>query len=131
MSLLLATDRDPTPLIIYRLDMENQLRIESVKFFDKSWFIVVTQDGKIRGDRPSGNGEDVLEEVVIDSSAVALRVVNYSAIVNTSEGSGLASGEEPPIECYIGFSGENGRAKCYDDINNANVRLTIIPHDVR
>lgn len=135
--------KDATPLIFQRIinEEESHLRIGSVKYASKNWFIVITAEDTIRATVPSG-GSDVLEEVSLaDDGSIALRVVNYSDIVSaaTNDGSGsLASDDSnllmPEIvsdasetQCYIGFSSETGRAHCYDNVDNVNVRLHVIP----
>ena len=127
------------------LSQINHVRIGSVKYADRSWYIVLSPDGSIRGDVPS-NGNEILEEMFLSDGYMALRVVNYNEIMNpsTEEGSGLSQVidnggllmpdslmDQPEVqrECYIGFSFENGRAMCFDNIDNANVRLQIIPVD--
>lgn len=135
--------KDATPLIFQRILNEGQshLRIGSVKYSDRSWFIVITAEDKIRAAAPS-SGNEILEELNVADGIIALRVVNYSDIVNAmpnhGSGSSLESDDSnlllPDIdmnssdrECYIGFSSENGRAQCYDNPNNINVRMNIIP----
>lgn len=140
---LCSAAKDATPLIFQRIhsdEEQSHLRIGSVKYSSKNWFIVITPEDAIRATVPSG-GRDVLEEVgLIDG--IALRVVNYSEVVSemTNDGSGSSLESEdsdlltPEIitdanerECYIGFSVETGRAQCYDNIDNINVRLNVIP----
>lgn len=120
----------------------NHVRIGSVKYADRSWYIVLSPDGSIRGDVPF-NGNEILEEITLSDEYVVLRVVNYNKIMNpsTEEGSGLSqvtdnggllmpdAHPEVQRECYIGFSFENGRAMCFDNIDNTNVRLQITPLD--
>ena len=74
---------------------------------------------------------------------MALRVVNYNAIVNAMDESSGDDGDggllvphaetsEATRECYIGFSlerGREGRVGCYDSTDYINVRLHIIPHE--
>lgn len=117
------------------------MRIGSVKYSNKNWFIVITAEDAIRAAVPS-SGSDVLEEVGLIDGSIALRVVNYSGIVSetTNDGSGSSLESEdldlltPEIitdanepECYIGFSTETGRAHCYDNVDNVNVRLYVLP----
>lgn len=138
-------DKDATPLIIDRLPQPNHVRIGSVKYADRSWYIVMSDDGSIRGDVPS-NGNEVLEEITLPDGYMVLRVVNYSDLMNPpmEEGSGLSpvtddggllmpetisDSAEVQRECYIGFAFESGRSMCYDNTDSVNVRLQIIPHD--
>lgn len=135
--------KDATPLMIDRLSRPELLRIASVKFASRGWFIVLTEDETIRAQIPF-DGNEILEEVALPGNAMALRVVNYDSIISSMEdGSGSSSHDnsgplmpqsdsdaaESSRECYIGFSHGTGRAKCYDNTNNINVRLQLIPHE--
>lgn len=110
-----------------------------MKYWSNGWYIVLTENGTIRAATPF-NGNDILEEIDLGSGTMALRVVNYNAIVNTmtNEGSGFSlendEGLTPEIEiegdtpqCYIGFSSETGRATCYSNTDNVYVRLYVSP----
>lgn len=117
------------------------MRIGSVKYSNKNWFIVITAEDAIRATVPS-SGSEVLEEVGLIDGSIVLRVVNYSDIVsamkNDGSGSSLESEDSdlltPEVitepnepQCYIGFSTETGRAQCYDNVDNINVRLHVLP----
>ena len=146
---LQTTEKDATPLVLDRLPQLNHLRVASVKYASSSWFLVVTPEGRIRAQVPEG-GNEILEEVHLSLGVIALRFVNYARIIAADEGSGseqvatedsgplmphsatgeeLATPETSREECYIGFSAETGRAQCYSNINDVNVRLHIIPHE--
>ena len=127
--------------MIDRLSDPDHLRIASVKFANMGWYIVLTEDETIRAQVPF-NGNEVLEQVSFPGNVIALRVVNYDSIVGSmEEGSGsshdsgllmphsesAAAGTRP--ECYIGFTHDTRRAKCYDNTNNLNVRLQLVPHE--
>ena len=66
------------------------------------------------------------------SEVVALRLRNYANLIDTGSGSGIENGPLLPEEntpvCYLGFSTENQRPRCYDNTDNVNVRLNIIPN---
>ena len=93
--------------------------------------MTVTEDRTVRAQIPEGN--DVFEEIVLDSASktIALRLVttpeegsgSSSSLLSESESESDLSSPEP--ECYLGFSTDNGRAQCYEDSNNINVRLYI------
>jgi hypothetical protein len=143
-------EKDATPIVIDRLPQRNRVRIASVKYASNSWFIVVTPEGRIRAEPPSG-GNEIFEEIVLPDGFMVLRFVNYNRIISSGEeeegsGSSLSgvgedsgllmphsgTGEEataPRRECYLGFSDETGRAQCYEDTSSANVRVHIIPHE--
>ena len=137
--------KDATPIFLDRLYQQNHVRVASVKYASNSWYLVVTEEGKIRAQVPE-DGNEILEEIYLPDGYMTLRFANYERIVSSQEGSGAPSGTSDDSgllmphtetgeeaaerrECYLGFAPRTGRARCYSDASSVDVRLHIIPHE--
>lgn len=108
--------------VTYSLVGEREyITFQSIKYEEQGWFLIMREDGKIRGGVPS-NGNEVFEVMYLDSGmAVALKAPD----VTGPSGSGDVdiSGSQ---DCYVAFSTDDGRPSCYDSTEYIEVRFQLI-----